>query len=1806
MAANLGVEDALERLFLKLASIDNEEKMQTFLDKTIFTVMDLLATNNQKILDKGKEILAHLSRRIKNDELVKINVDIYMEYLKKQTHPVPLGLTLRFFKMGIDRMNDAEMVKYMPELLKLLKKKVEDGSKNTAYELTFIIIRGISLLGFMRIESWPSDIMDLFRDVSVKPIILQLLRDMTAFQYTHFEDCQRRAHLVTEGIIPGRESGIALGVYSDIILRLVVIKTNMTELKMGTLNFLAKDVYTEKESFPIYILGKSNYVDKVKDLADLQLRKVNIDECINDATIVNYLFLWYTGNQATNVREKIGVSDIPMKMAILPYLNRSKKAATTFPGNYKVAFGALQNDQKDLRPVKVQILGAQFLQSIVENMPPNFLPNFGPIIFKQITKLFHECEFGNVVAILYRSYGILGRKLPNLVTSNLALLNDTFEAITTAPEEVIGAIQDCLVEWLPSFAAIKDPAVINMLETVVAQFVKIDKCSLVALKYIAALIKSKSPVFRWLLVHCLNSRRHDLEKEAARLLQLSLSDQESLPDLDELVDLFHKNLKIENVTDALEAAEKSKKDVRKSKLTEKTHQIASTYILAVAASLAKCSGKFFGFLDDDLKVEELPKVAIFLKGSRPETVQKFVEIVLTSVWESTNTGSALLHICIFVLSCSQGTPNQWLVSACRDKLRTVTKSSNRYSVCNLAAKAFILLLERRQIVDEFQTTVAEVKANKDFVAGTVWIMALLSLEQEISFEYAADVQKALIALTKDGLEHPSVSLETALSALAEVLRLSAVGNEQKHLYIQKSRSAEDYVEAIDLLAKALVSRKDTITLKMKESAAACLGFLASIHESMAVTVVEKIVQSLFDAGEGPPLPELQFNVGDALFDSVCGEISDSRRNVFLTAPGDLKLSSPNELLESRAKAIITTIIAEKVTHTNRHLRQAALIWLFRMTKRSSDMGLQVVIEHLDSIQAAFINGLSESNEFAQDVASKGVGLAYSLASDEMKKKLVGQLVDALSTGRKPVVKLTEDTVLFEKGQLGKAPGGEAIGTYKEICALATDMNQPDLVYKFLSLASHNQTWNSKKGAAFGFGAVFEVARNELQPYLPSLVPKLYRYTYDPDVNVQLAMKSIWKEVTGTQKNVTDEYATEIMSEIRSSLTNKEWRVRESSCLALADLLSGHFVTSMCEDLGDLLVDLFRVQDDIKESTRLAALKALQQVERTVCRYSAEGTTTANTVIGTVLPVLVEKGIHSTVKATRMFGLRCVMRLGKEAGKSVKPFLKQIVPCLLESLSETEPSVLSYLSLRSDEGTREIVDDARSSAARTSPMMTSLNDFIPFIDEENYDQIAQILSQNLLHSCGLPTRNGSAQWLVNICLRLPNMLNSERCANSNVLIFRALYQGLSNSNPALRKQYASTVSYFLKYCPERSVKKVVKFIVESLVSTEEDSRQKVYHLLRGLVNQCHELVTDYNGQLLPVVFLTTFEKVPKGDPVAKKKHEDWLELWSDMIPGTESAIRMYSAEMIALALDLMKNNAVYVVRSNAAAMLTQVFQYAGSSFSADRADEIYGSIVEFLPGRIWDGKETVLNAVEALVSTTSTQLKKKWTNEELEQKFAPLFKETQKKNVQYKAQAIKAAVAFCQNLGYLDGAAKIEKFISELIAKKDEDDESSDDEETKHQKITHKQDFLAILAEWLARLLIVYPEESKIIPGQTIIINILQDSSVYWKVKHATVTGLQVFFNEHKFDHSFDITPLLTSVATVIKNVVLQRKNFASDTCDLVQKMITLNKTSDKVSLDVTKLKGLLEEVVVMAEMKASPMCEDAVRGLLKGYGEPMC
>ena len=77
----------------------------------------------------------------------------------------------------------------------------------------------------------------------------------------------------------------------------------------------------------------------------------------------------------------------------------------------------------------------------------------------------------------------------------------------------------------------------------------------------------------------------------------------------------------------------------------------------------------------------------------------------------------------------------------------------------------------------------------------------------------------------------------------------------------------------------------------------------------------------------------------------------------------------------------------------------------------------------------------------------------------------------------------------------------------------------------------------------------------------------------------------------------------------------------------------------------------------------------------------------------------------------------IMKITKSAGSLLKPHLCILIPALLEATSELEGTEIGYLSSRlaNDPAIQEKLDQARISAAKSSPMMECVNFVIQYVD-----------------------------------------------------------------------------------------------------------------------------------------------------------------------------------------------------------------------------------------------------------------------------------------------------------------------------------------------------------------------------------------------------------------------------------------------------------------------------------------------------------
>ncbi|VDN40278.1 unnamed protein product [Gongylonema pulchrum] len=65
----------LERLFLRLATIENDQKLEAFVRKYLLEIIECTSTGESAVRDKGVEMLTHLNRRIKSNLSVMLPLE---------------------------------------------------------------------------------------------------------------------------------------------------------------------------------------------------------------------------------------------------------------------------------------------------------------------------------------------------------------------------------------------------------------------------------------------------------------------------------------------------------------------------------------------------------------------------------------------------------------------------------------------------------------------------------------------------------------------------------------------------------------------------------------------------------------------------------------------------------------------------------------------------------------------------------------------------------------------------------------------------------------------------------------------------------------------------------------------------------------------------------------------------------------------------------------------------------------------------------------------------------------------------------------------------------------------------------------------------------------------------------------------------------------------------------------------------------------------------------------------------------------------------------------------------------------------------------------------------------------------------------------------------------------------------------------------------------------------------------------------------------------------------------------------------
>ncbi|KAK3300699.1 proteasome stabiliser-domain-containing protein [Chaetomium fimeti] len=690
-----------------------------------------------------------------------------------------------------------------------------------------------------------------------------------------------------------------------------------------------------------------------------------------------------------------------------------------------------------------------------------------------------------------------------------------------------------------------------------------------------------------------------------------------------------------------------------------------------------------------------------------------------------------------------------------------------------------------------------------------------------------------------------------------------------------------------VLSKEFIDPLVTHAKKGNEKAITALGRLAisvpvtgetggSVTDDTLGLILEKLY-SLYEIRQA----EVHFAVGEAIAAAVaCWDAEVVRLTVDVQAEG-----AAYEIPKRGARL---TVVLEKLLidckTTKPSLLKASGIWLFCVIQHCSH--LEEVQSRLRECQVAFMRLLSARDELVQETASRGLALVYEKGDSDLKGELVRDLVSAF-TGSGPQLKVDQETELFDAGALPTGDG-KSVTSYKDIVSLANEVGDPSLVYKFMSLATNAATWSTR--SAFGrFGLSNILSESEIDP---KLYPKLYRYRFDPNQNVQRSMNDIWKALVKDQKTVMETHFDSIMKDLLKSILGKEWRVREASCAAISDLVSGRPFPKYEPYYKNIWTAALKVLDDVKATVRNAALHLCIALSTTLVRQLEESgsTTTAKAMMNEALPFLLsDKGIESSAEDVKVFSTITVMKIAKSGGDALKPYIPTMVPHLLNLLSTIEPEAINYHYQRAGEDNREKIDKLRSAMVSRSPIAEAIDNCLRSVDASVMKDFAPKLQESVKTALGMPTKIGCARVLSTLATR-----HTLSFAPYSPTFLTLLEKQTLDRNDEVSQNYARAAAYLLRIIPTPDAKTRFADRLVSLYLTSEDEtrRQKVADAVLAVAKISPDHFAALETQLLPFAFLARHDT---DEYVCKAARE----VWDAHAGSTGLTVVRYLREIVAL-------------------------------------------------------------------------------------------------------------------------------------------------------------------------------------------------------------------------------------------------------------------------------------------------------------------
>ncbi|CAH1427060.1 unnamed protein product [Lactuca virosa] len=1520
------IEEMLDRMLTRLALCDDPQ-LENLLLKLLPVTISSLSRPSSAVRTKVMEILSHVNKRVKHQQQIGLPLEELWElYMEANAAPMVRNFCIVYIEMAFDRVSKEKKENIAPTMIANISKLPPQHQ-----DIIFRIV--IKVIG----ECHSSKISD---EIAAKYKLISGSQDKEMF----VEFCLHTLLYQPSSISGGSPPGLSVSQSNRVAGKTPLNHDMLLIRKLGLLNVIDVMELPAELVYPLYVAACVDRHEPVIKRGEELLKKKTSGVQLEDSKLINRLFLLFNGNVgAEHIAQDLRVSpgNPALRVRLMSVFCRSITAANSFPSTLQCIFGCIYGNGTTSR---LKQLGMEFTVWVFKHAEIEQLKLMGPVILSGVLKSLdgYTGSESDTIAretktFAFQAIGLLAKRLPQLFRDKIDMAQPTL---------------------LLLHIKMHQKTVLNDLESLLLENSQVEQGEVrfCALRWATTLFDSQHCPSRFICMLGAADTKLDIREMALEGLYLGKDQSRSTSET--------LNLKYPKLSDMLDYIVKQQPQLlESSEIREERLLFPSQTYIAAIRFLLQC---FEADVDQKIATETtVGNMCLLLEHAM--AYEGSVELHATA-------SKALIEVASHfpeVLASRYAVKVPWL----KQLLAHVDLDTRECAARLLGiASCALPMAAASDLIHELISSIkGSVKSRFEIQHGILCALGYVSANCLLRTPTITDslLQNTLKCLVDVVNSESSTLASVAMQGLGHI-GLSAPLPKLAH-----DSHTDDVLTFLREKLSKILSGDDTKSIQrivlslghmcVKESSSSIINEALDLIFSLARSKVEDI---LFAAGEA-----LSFLWGgvpvttDMILKTNYSSLSMTSNYLMADIPSAIIPTSigleGNEECHVFARDTITKKLFDSLLYsTKKEERCSGTVWLVSLTMYCGQH--PSIQQLLPDIQEAFSHLIGEQNELTQELASQGLSIVYELGDESMKKNLVSALVGTLTgTGkRKRAVKLVEDTEVFQEGSIGGTLSGGKLSTYKELCNLANEMGQPDLIYKFMDLANHQASLNSKRGAAFGFSKIAKLAGDALQPYLRQLVPRLVRYQYDPDKNVQDAMAHIWKSLVADSKKTIDEYLDLIIEDMLVQCGSRLWRSREASCLALADLIQGRKFNQVGKHLKNIWTAAFRAMDDIKETVRKSGerlCRAVTSLTLRLCDISLTEISDAKNTMDIVLPLLLTDGIMSKVDDIRKSSITIVTKLAKGAGIAIRPHLSELVCCMLESLSSLEDQGLNYVEMHAANAgiQTEKLENLRISIAKSSPLWETLDLCIDVVDDQSLEQLVPRLSQLARSGVGLNTRVGVASF---ISLLVQKVGGSIKPFTSTLL--RLLFQVVKEEKSgASKRAFANSCAFVIKYAAPSQVHKLIEETA-ALYNGDRNSQIACALLLKSYASTAGDILSGYYATVVPVIFLSRFE----DDKNVSSLYE---ELWEENMTSERLTLQLYVSEIVTLITQGIASSSWASKRKAAKAIVKLCEVLDESLFSYHQV--LLTSLMNEIPGRIWEGKEDLLEALSSLCTSCHTAI-----------------------------------------------------------------------------------------------------------------------------------------------------------------------------------------------------------------------------------------